>query len=102
MIRYGFRTGDTGVVFSSSCCIASLICSFRASGEINLNAIRTKGSVRIESTYEYSMGVKHVVWISLRIKAPHHPFTATFASRFGVQLSSYEDLINVTSIVKTA
>ena len=57
--------------------LVSLICSFRASGEVKINAIRTKGSVRIESTYEYSMGVKHVVWISVRMKAPHHPFTAT-------------------------
>ena len=90
------------MVFSSSCCIASLICSFRASGEVNINAIRTKGSVRIESTYEYSMGVKHVVWITGRMKAPHYPVHSHFASRFGIQLSSYEDLINVTSIVKTA
>jgi len=61
--------------------------------------------VRIESTYDYSMGVKHVVWISGRMKAPHHLVHSHFASRFGIrapQLSSYEDLIDVTSIVKNA
>ena len=61
--------------------------------------------MRIESTYEYSMGVKHVVWISGRMTAPHHLAHSHFASRFWIrapQLSSYENLIDVTSIVEPA
>jgi glucose-fructose oxidoreductase len=59
--------------------LASFVCSFGASDRADLDVVGTKGSVRLESAYEYSVGMKQVTRIGGRTKTQYYPVHDQFA-----------------------
>ena len=59
--------------------LASFVCSFGASDRADMDVIGTKGSVRLESAYEYSVGMKQLTRIGGRTKTQHYPVHDQFA-----------------------
>ena len=59
--------------------LASFVCSFGASDRADIDVVGTKGSVRLESAYEYSVGVKQITRIGGRTKTQRYPVHDQFA-----------------------
>lgn len=59
--------------------LASFVCSFGASDRADFDIVGTKGSVRLESAYEYSVGMKAVTRIDGSTKTTHYPVHDQFA-----------------------
>ena len=89
--------------------LASFVCSFGASDRADLDVVGTKGSVRLESAYEYSVGMKQITRIGGRTKTHHYPVHDQFAPQLRYfsncilrnrepEPSGYEGLIDVTVI----
>ncbi len=69
--------------------LAAFVCSFGASDRADIDVIGTKGSVRLESAYEYSVGMKQVTRIGELTKTQHYPVHDQFAP----QLRYFSDCI---------
>ncbi|MEO6110282.1 MAG: Gfo/Idh/MocA family oxidoreductase, partial [Nitrospiraceae bacterium] len=89
--------------------LASFVCSFCASDRADLDIVGTKGSVRLESAYEYSVGVKQITRIGGRTKTHRYPVHDQFAPQLRYfskcilrdrepEPSGYEGMIDVTVI----
>ncbi len=89
--------------------LASFVCSFGASDRADLDVVGTKGSVRLESAYEYSVGVKQITRIGERTKTQHYQVHDQFAPQLRYfsncilhdrepEPSGQEGLIDVTII----
>jgi predicted dehydrogenase len=89
--------------------LASFVCSFGASDRADLDVIGTKGSVRLESAYEYSVGMKQITRIGGRTKEQRYPVHDQFAPQLlyfsncilrnqEPEPSGYEGMIDVTII----
>ncbi len=59
--------------------LASFVCSFGASDRADIDVVGTKGSVRLESAYEYSVGMKQITRIGGRTKTQHYPVHDQFS-----------------------
>ena len=59
--------------------LASFVCSFGASDRADIDVVGTKGSVRLESAYEYSVGMKQITRIDGRMKTRRYPVHDQFA-----------------------
>jgi glucose-fructose oxidoreductase len=59
--------------------LVSFVCSFGASDRADIDVVGTKGSVRLESAYEYSVGMKQITRIGGRTKTQHYPVHDQFA-----------------------
>lgn len=59
--------------------LASFVCSFGAADRADMDVIGTKGSVRLESAFEYSVGMKQVTRIDGRTTTQHYPVFDQFA-----------------------
>jgi glucose-fructose oxidoreductase len=69
--------------------LASFVCSFGASDRADIDVVGTKGSVRLESAYEYSVGMKQVIRIGGRTETRRYPVHDQFAP----QLRYFSDCI---------
>ena len=89
--------------------LASFVCSFGASDRADIDVVGTKGSVRLESAYEYSVGVKQITRIGGRTKTHRYPVHDQFAPQLRYfsncilqnrepEPSGYEGMIDVTII----
>lgn len=59
--------------------LASFVCSFGASDRADLDIVGTKGSVRLESAFEYSVGMKQITRIGAGAKTHRYPVHDQFA-----------------------
>lgn len=59
--------------------LASFVCSFGASDRADIDVVGTNGSVRLESAYEYSVGMKQITRIGGRTKTQRYPVHDQFA-----------------------
>lgn len=59
--------------------LASFVCSFGASDRADLDIVGTKGSVHLESAYEYSVGMKAVTRANGRTRTTDYPVHDQFA-----------------------
>jgi glucose-fructose oxidoreductase len=59
--------------------LASFVCSFGASDRSDIDVVGTKGSVRIESAYEYAVGMKQITRIGGCTKTQRYPVYDQFA-----------------------
>jgi predicted dehydrogenase len=59
--------------------LASFVCSFGASNRTDVDIVGTKGSVRLESAYEYTADMKQITQIGGRITTRHYPVHDQFA-----------------------
>ena len=89
--------------------LASFVCSFGASDRADIDVVGTKGSVRLESAYEYSVGMKQVIRIGARTETRRYPVHDQFAPQLRYfsdcilrnrepEPSGHEGLIDVTII----
>ena len=89
--------------------LASFVCSFGASDRAEIDVIGTKGSVRLESAYEYSVGMKQITQVGGRTKTRYYPVHDQFAPQLQYfstcilqnrvpEPSGQEGLIDVTII----
>ena len=89
--------------------LASFVCSFGASDRADLDVVGTKGSVRLESAYEYSVGMKQITRIGGRTKTQRYPVHDQFAPQLQYfsncilrdqepEPSGYEGMIDVAII----
>ena len=89
--------------------LASFVCSFGASDRADIDVVGTKGSVRLESAWEYSVGTKQVIRIGERTETRRYPIHDQFAPQLRCfsdcilrnrdpEPSGHEGLIDVTII----
>jgi predicted dehydrogenase len=89
--------------------LASFVCSFGAADRADIDVLGTKGSVRLESAYEYSVGMTQVTRIGGRTKTQQYPVHDQFAPQLRYfsncilrdrqpEPSGQEGLIDVTII----
>jgi len=69
--------------------LASFVCSFGAADRADIDVVGTKGSVRLESAYEYAVGMKEITSIGGRTKTRRYPVHDQFAP----QLRYFSDCI---------
>ena len=89
--------------------LASFVCSFGASDRADIDVVGTKGSVRLESAYEYSVGMKQVTRVGERTTTQRYSAHDQFAPQLRYfsncilrdqepEPSGFEGLIDVTII----
>jgi predicted dehydrogenase len=59
--------------------LACFVCSFGASDRADIDVVGTKGSVRLESAYEYAVGMKEIIRIGEHMKIHRYPAHDQFA-----------------------
>ena len=69
--------------------LASFVCSFGASDRADIDVVGTKGSVRLESAYEYAVGMKEILRIGGRTNIQRYAAHDQFAP----QLQYFSDCI---------
>lgn len=89
--------------------LASFVCSFGASDRADIDVVGTKGSVRLESAYEYSVEMKQITRIGDSTKVQCYPVHDQFAPQLRYfsncilrnqepEPSGYEGMIDVKII----
>ena len=89
--------------------LASFVCSFGAADRADIDVVGTKGSVRLESAYEYSVGMTQITRTGGRTKTRHYPVHDQFAPQLRYfsncilrdrepEPSGHEGMIDVTII----
>ncbi len=69
--------------------LASFACSFGAADRADLDVVGTKGTVRLESAYEYAVGMKQITTIDGKTTTQRYPVRDQFAP----QLQYFSDCI---------
>ncbi len=69
--------------------LASFVCSFGASDRADIDVVGTKGSVRLEFAYEYSVGMKQIIRIGERTETRRY----SVHDQFAPQLRYFSDCI---------
>jgi predicted dehydrogenase len=89
--------------------LASFVCSFGAADRADLDLVGTKGSIRLESAYEYAVDMTKTTRLNGRKKTTHYPAHDQFAPQLQYfsdcirrnrqpEPSGYEGLVDVTVI----
>lgn len=89
--------------------LASFVCSFGAADRADLDVVGTKGSVRLESAYEYAVGMTQITRIGERTTKQHYSAHDQFAPQLRYfsncilrnqepEPNGYEGMIDVTII----
>jgi predicted dehydrogenase len=89
--------------------LACFVCSFGASDRADIDVVGTKGSVRLESAYEYAVGMKEIIRIGEHTKIRSYPAHDQFAPQLqyfshcilrnqAPEPSGFEGLLDVTII----